>query len=100
MRVGILVAAIISALLVCGNAAAQTDQFFDSNGVTIRYTQEGQGEPVILLHGSGGSLATWTVRKVAPQLSERRGGANCRRRGQRTGTRMHQSFSGFQGRAR
>lgn len=28
-----------------------TDQFFDSNGVNIRYVHQGEGEPVILVHG-------------------------------------------------
>lgn len=28
-------------------------QSFDSNGVTIQYTVEGQGEPVVLIHGLG-----------------------------------------------
>jgi hypothetical protein len=26
------------------------DKFFDSNGVKIRYTDQGQGEPVLLIH--------------------------------------------------
>jgi pimeloyl-ACP methyl ester carboxylesterase len=29
------------------------DKFFDSNGVKIRYTDQGQGEPVLLSHGFG-----------------------------------------------
>ena len=31
--------------------ARAEDQYFDSNGVKIRYTVEGKGEPVILVHG-------------------------------------------------
>ena len=32
------------------------DKFFDSSGVSIRYVDQGAGEPVILLHGVGGTL--------------------------------------------
>ena len=32
------------------------DQFFDSNGVRIRYVDQGSGQPVVLLHGFGGNL--------------------------------------------
>lgn len=32
------------------------DKFFDSSGVSIRYVDQGAGEPVILLHGIGGTL--------------------------------------------
>ena len=35
------------------------DSFFDSNGVRLRYVEQGTGTPVVLLHGNGGSLATW-----------------------------------------
>jgi len=31
--------------------ALSEDRFFDSNGVKIRYVVEGQGEPVLLIHG-------------------------------------------------
>lgn len=36
------------------------DQFFNSNGVRIRYFVVGQGEPVVLVHGWGGSAEMWT----------------------------------------
>ena len=31
--------------------ALAQDQFFDSNGVRIRYIEKGTGEPVLLIHG-------------------------------------------------
>jgi len=37
------------------------DKFVDSNGVSIRYVERGTGEAVVLLHGVGGSLDTWTL---------------------------------------
>jgi pimeloyl-ACP methyl ester carboxylesterase len=35
------------------------DQFFNSNGVNIRYIVAGKGEPVILVHGFAGNLEMW-----------------------------------------
>jgi hypothetical protein len=34
------------------------DQFFDSDGVRIRYVDQGSGPPVVLIHGFSGSLDT------------------------------------------
>src|SRR6516164_1389375 len=40
---------------------AAEDQFFDSNGVKIRYTVQGQGEPVLLIHGFTANIEkNWT----------------------------------------
>lgn len=38
-------------LMWASSAANGADQFFDSDGVQIRYTDEGQGTPVVLIHG-------------------------------------------------
>jgi pimeloyl-ACP methyl ester carboxylesterase len=38
-------------LLAAPLALRAEDQFFDSNGVKIHYVIEGQGEPVVLIHG-------------------------------------------------
>jgi pimeloyl-ACP methyl ester carboxylesterase len=46
------------------------DKFFDSNGVSIRYVDAGSGEPVVLTHGVGGSLATWVDSGVVANLSK------------------------------
>jgi len=35
------------------------DQFFDSNGVRIRYVIVGQGEPIILIHGWAADAEMW-----------------------------------------
>jgi pimeloyl-ACP methyl ester carboxylesterase len=37
-------------------ATAPPDQFFDSNGVRIRYIEQGQGTPIVLIHGYTGNL--------------------------------------------
>jgi pimeloyl-ACP methyl ester carboxylesterase len=36
--------------------AVPQDSFFDSNGVRIRYVDQGQGPPVVLIHGYTGNL--------------------------------------------
>ena len=38
------------------NDAIAQDKFFSSNGVRIRYVEQGVGEPVVLVHGQGGSI--------------------------------------------
>src|SRR5437016_4381064 len=44
-------------LLPCIAGAA--DQFFDSNGVKIRYIVTGSGEPIILIHPFAASAEIW-----------------------------------------
>jgi hypothetical protein len=69
------------AVLVFGiqtiTVAAQ-DRFFDSNGVQIRYVEQGSGEPVVLVHGRNESLETWITTgvfsKLAADLSSDRDG--------------------------
>jgi pimeloyl-ACP methyl ester carboxylesterase len=46
------------------------DQFFDSDGVRIRYVEQGSGPPVVLLHGFSGNLdASWIETGVLPNLA-------------------------------
>src|SRR5688500_7355133 len=44
------------AIGVAQPAAAPPDQFFDSNGVRIRYVEQGQGPAIVLMHGYTGTL--------------------------------------------
>jgi len=48
---------------------AAQDQFFDSNGVRIRYVELGTGEPIVLLHGGGANVETWAQAGVLPALA-------------------------------
>ena len=50
--------ATLSLLLLAAPGFAQ-DTFFDSNGVPIRYAQQGTGDIIVLLHGNGSSLDSW-----------------------------------------
>jgi pimeloyl-ACP methyl ester carboxylesterase len=46
------------------------DKFFDSDGVRIRYIEEGSGEPVVLIHGSSGTAETWKLSGVFQRLAK------------------------------
>ncbi len=46
------------------------DQYFDSSGTPIRFVELGEGEPVIMVHGFGGSLEMWRQTGVMQSLSE------------------------------
>jgi len=53
--------------------ASAAEGTFDSNGVKIRYIDEGQGVPVLLLHGQNSSTeASWTSAGVVANLAHRR----------------------------
>jgi pimeloyl-ACP methyl ester carboxylesterase len=55
--------------LFCPVVATAEDQYFDSNGVKIRYVVEGAGEPVLLIHGFTVDLdLNW--RGVIPALTK------------------------------
>jgi pimeloyl-ACP methyl ester carboxylesterase len=46
------------------------DFYFDSAGVKIHYTVDGQGEPVVLIHGLAVSIASnWAAPGVIKALS-------------------------------
>ncbi len=52
-------------------AVAAEDKFFNSNGVKIRYTDQGSGAPVILIHGFTVNLEhEWVETGVLPKLAE------------------------------
>jgi pimeloyl-ACP methyl ester carboxylesterase len=56
--------------LFAPNRVAAQDQFFDSDGVRIRYVEQGSGPPVVLIHGFSGSLDTgWVETGVLPKLA-------------------------------
>lgn len=60
-------------ILACGsNDAIAQDQFFNSNGVRLRYVEQGNGEPVVLLHGQRGFIeASWRETGVIDALARR-----------------------------
>ena len=57
------------AIVVSAAAAAAEDKYFDSNGIKIHYTIEGQGEPVMLIHGFTGSIPVqWGLPGIISKL--------------------------------
>ncbi len=65
----------LSVLVLCLFVAlaplrAAEDQYFDSNGVKIHYIVEGQGEPVILIHGFTASIQVQWGRGVISKLNK------------------------------
>jgi pimeloyl-ACP methyl ester carboxylesterase len=55
--------------LVLSTARAE-DQFFDSNGVKIHYVVEGEGEPVVLIHGFTASIQMqWGLPGIISKLN-------------------------------
>lgn len=49
---------VAAVLLLLIQPSSLQDQFFDSNGVQIRYVEQGTGEPVLLIHGYTASVET------------------------------------------
>src|SRR5262245_53478555 len=45
------------------------DSFFMSDGVRIRYLDQGRGEAVVLVHGFAGSLETWVQSGLMSSLA-------------------------------
>jgi hypothetical protein len=64
-------AIIVSGFAVPASANKRIDDTFDSSGVSIRYTIEGRGEPVLLVHGfrASGDL-NWRLPGVNKILAE------------------------------
>jgi pimeloyl-ACP methyl ester carboxylesterase len=58
----------LAAVLLLAATAHAQDLNFDSAGVRIRYVDRGKGEPVVLLHGNGGSLQGWIDSGIAANL--------------------------------
>ena len=54
-----------------GCAQAFPDRFFDSDGVQIRYLDQGAGQPIVLLHGQGNNVdAAWVRTGVVANLAQ------------------------------
>lgn len=60
---GLLILAICS-VSICASTLTN-EGYFDSDGVKIRYVVEGEGDPVLLIHGSGGGIQrSWVDRGI------------------------------------
>lgn len=61
---------VVAATMVVSIDARAAEYSFDSNGVKISYLDEGRGEPVVLVHGFGGSAVWWTETQVLSALAK------------------------------
>ena len=58
-------------LQVVASAAEETEKSFDSSGVEIHYIEEGEGEPVLLIHGLGiTAYFNWVRTGIQQELSK------------------------------
>lgn len=69
MRLRIAAVAAMTWLMPPAAAHAQ-ELYFDSRGVRIHYVVDGAGEPVVLLHGLGGGIETWTATGILQGLAK------------------------------
>ncbi|HYB95806.1 MAG TPA: alpha/beta fold hydrolase [Vicinamibacterales bacterium] len=56
MKRWMLIVLVVTIPAFGGQAVAPADQFFDSNGVRIRFVEQGSGPAVVLMHGYTGTL--------------------------------------------
>ena len=69
VRVGIVLLMAVASSPALGQE--RQDQFFDSDGVRIRYIEQGAGEPVVLVHGYMGTAeASWVVTGIFQTLAK------------------------------
>jgi pimeloyl-ACP methyl ester carboxylesterase len=69
MRLVRQLAAALALVVVLPASGFAQDRFFDSNGVRIRYVEQGAGEPIVFIHGNGGSLQGWVDSGILPNLA-------------------------------
>jgi pimeloyl-ACP methyl ester carboxylesterase len=69
LRLTLILLGLVALHLFALDRVSAQDQFFDSNGVRIRYVEQGSGPPVVLLHGFSGNLdSAWVETGVLPTL--------------------------------
>jgi pimeloyl-ACP methyl ester carboxylesterase len=70
LRLTLILFALFALHFLALDRVSAQDQFFDSNGVRIRYVEQGSGPPVVLLHGVSGDLdSSWVETGVLPTLA-------------------------------
>jgi pimeloyl-ACP methyl ester carboxylesterase len=60
----------MAVMLLAVPRAQPQDRFFDSNGVSIHYVEQGSGAPVLLLHGQGNTVQIWSDARVIDTLAK------------------------------
>ena len=63
--------AIVAILVVVGGSLRADEGSFDSKGVKVEYTVEGEGEPVVLIHGfAANGLLNWGLPGISKELAQ------------------------------
>jgi len=63
-------ASVVTTIAATAVNAADRDKYFESAGVRIHYTDQGSGEPVVLVHGFAASaLLNWEVPGIVSKLA-------------------------------
>lgn len=58
-------------LLLTHAVASAQDKYFDSQGVRVRFVDQGSGEPLVLLHGYTSTIErAWVDAGVLPNLAK------------------------------
>jgi pimeloyl-ACP methyl ester carboxylesterase len=61
---------VVLALIALLNApCAAQEQYFDAAGVKLRYTDQGTGEPIVLVHGFSNRLEIWATGGIVQDLA-------------------------------
>jgi pimeloyl-ACP methyl ester carboxylesterase len=68
MRARLILSAVCG-LLVASQTLRAQDRYINANGVRLRYIEQGTGEPVVLVHGFGNSIETWTNSGIVQALA-------------------------------
>jgi pimeloyl-ACP methyl ester carboxylesterase len=62
---------VVALAFAADRARSAEELFFDSNGVKIHYTDEGKGEPVLLIHGFTADITiNWTIPGTRKALAQ------------------------------
>jgi len=66
----ILQSVVVVTMAIPLGVLAAEDRFFDSDGLRIRYIEQGSGEPVVLVHGFLGIIERWVELGLFANLAE------------------------------
>ena len=68
MRARLILSA-LGGFLVASQTLRAQDRYINADGVRLRYIDQGSGVPVLLVHGFGNSIDTWTTSGIAQTLA-------------------------------
>ena len=59
----------VASLAIVSSVASAQDKYFDAAGVRLRYTDQGGGDPVVLVHGFANTAEIWSTNGIVQDLS-------------------------------